>query len=157
MRRQRFTLAGVHTLTTNGSAFQFDMDDVARMRVEIASLIGKLSSIYLDLKKKEKANKKSKHKASKSSIEDKKQEAGSDNANGSRVDGKTLEEDGETTERGSTNTTDDKNEDGDLKMSSSEEKENVSREDSQTSALEDTATERLATSSSYEELMSPTV
>lgn len=128
------------------------MDDVARMRVEIEALIGKLSRIYLDLKKKEKANKKSKHKASKSSIEDKKQGAGSDNTV------RKLEEDGETTERVSTNAADDKDEDGgDLKMSSSEEKENVSREDSQTSALEDTATEKLATSNSDEELMSPTV
>lgn len=155
MRHLKFTWKGrsnrFKSLITNGSAFQFDMDDVARMRVEIASLIGKLSSIYLDLKKKEKANKKSKQKASKSSIEDKKQEAGPDNTV------RKLEEDGETTERVSTNAVDDKDEDGDLKMSSLEEKENVSREDSQTSALEDTATERLATSSSYEELMSPTV
>lgn len=155
MRHLKFTWKGVSnrfkSLITNGSAFQFDMDDVARMRVEIASLIGKLSSIYLDLKKKEKANKKSKHKASKSSIEDKKQEAGSDNTV------RKLEEDGETTERVSTNAVDDKDEDGDLKMSSSEEKENVSREDSQTSALEDTATEKVATSNSDEELMSPTV
>ena len=155
MRHLKFTWKGrsnrFRSLITNGSAFQFDMDDVARMRVEIEALIGKLSRIYLDLKKKEKANKKSKHKASKSSIEDKKQEVGFDNTV------RKLEEDGETTERGSTNTTDDKNEDGDLKMSSSEEKENGSREDSQTSALEDTATERLATSSSDEELMSPPV
>ena len=155
MRHLKFTWKGVSnrfkSLITNGSAFQFDMDDVARMRDEIASLIGKLSRIYLDLKKKEKANKKSKHKASKSSIEDKKQEAGSDNTV------RKLEEDGETTERVSTNAVDDKDEDGDLKMSSSEEKENVSREDSQTSALEDTATEKVATSNSDEELMSPTV
>ena len=154
MRHLKFTWKEVRnrfkSLITNGSAFQFDMDDVARMRVEIEALIGKLSRIYLDLKKKEKANKKSKHKASKSSIEDKKQGAGSDNTV------RKLEEDGETTERGSTNTTDDKDED--LKMSSSEEKENVSREDSQTSVLEDTATEKLATSSSDDgELMSPTV
>ena len=116
-------------------------------------MIGKLSRIYLDLKKKEKANKKSKQKASKSSIEDKTQEAGPDNTV------RKLEEDGETTERVSTNAADDKDEDedGDLKMSSSEEKENVSREDSQTSALEDTATEKVATSNSDEELMSPTV
>ena len=61
MRHLKFTWKGrsnrFRSLITNGSAFQFDMDDVARMRDEIASLNGKLSRIYLDLMKKEKANK----------------------------------------------------------------------------------------------------
>ena len=46
MRRQRFTLAGVHTMITNGSAFQFDMSDIARIRREFGVLIGNLSVIY---------------------------------------------------------------------------------------------------------------
>ena len=46
MRRQRFTLAGVRTLITNGSAFQFDISDIAQIRREIGVLIDNLSVIY---------------------------------------------------------------------------------------------------------------
>ena len=87
MRQLKFTRDdiedGFRSLITEGPAFRFGMSDIDRMRKEIATLISKLSIIYLDyLKKKEKANKKSKPKAIKSSIEDKKQEAGSDNTSG---------------------------------------------------------------------------
>lgn len=46
MRRKRFTLAGVHSLITNGLAFQFDMSDIPRIRGEFGVLIDNLSVIY---------------------------------------------------------------------------------------------------------------
>ena len=64
MRHLKFTREDMNqkppfkTLITKGSAFQFDMSDIARMREEMKSLINNLSKIYLAIKEQERADKK---------------------------------------------------------------------------------------------------
>ena len=66
MRHLKFTWQDIEppveppfkTLITKGSAFNFGMSDVARMRDEMERLIKNLSKIYLAMKEQEKADKK---------------------------------------------------------------------------------------------------
>ena len=62
MRNQRFTWDDYNnkfkSLVTEGPAFQFGMSDMARIRIEIGTLIYKLSKHYLRMKDQEKVNKK---------------------------------------------------------------------------------------------------
>ena len=62
MRNQRFTWDDYNnkfkSLVTEGPAFQFGMSDMARIRIEIGTLIYKLSWRYLRMKDQEKVNKK---------------------------------------------------------------------------------------------------
>merc|ERR1711957_216591 len=79
------------TLITSGSAFQFDMTDIARIRKEIELLIDNLSKPYLDMKNQEKAKKRAKRKQIESSKIDKENassEIASEEANPRKEDGK---------------------------------------------------------------------
>ena len=53
------------TLITRGSAFQFGMADIARIREEVGTLIDRLSIQYLKMKEQEKAAKRAKRKEAK--------------------------------------------------------------------------------------------
>ena len=78
MRHLKFTWEDISqkppfkTLITKGSAFRFDMSDVARMRDEMERLIKNLSKIYLAMKEQEKADKKKKSKRPVKTEEDEK-------------------------------------------------------------------------------------
>ena len=68
MRHQLFTPKDINDnfkdMITNGSAFDFDMEDIARIRKEFATLIDRLSPKYLAIKDaEEKAAKRAKKKA----------------------------------------------------------------------------------------------
>ena len=76
MRHLKFTwvdfIERFKSMITRGPAFQFDMEDIARIREEIGTLINKLSEIYLAMKAEEKKEKKkSKRQAMKSSEKEK--------------------------------------------------------------------------------------
>jgi hypothetical protein len=45
------------TLITNGPAFQFGMEDIARIREEFKDLVNSLKKLYLEFKQKEKERK----------------------------------------------------------------------------------------------------
>jgi hypothetical protein len=59
MRKQIFSFTGIEnqfkTLITDGPAFDFDMDDIARIREEIKVLIDALSPLYYAYKRQEKS------------------------------------------------------------------------------------------------------
>ncbi len=56
MRNENFTRSGIREnficLITNGTAFQFDMDDIVRIREEFITLVDSLAGLYLKLKRK---------------------------------------------------------------------------------------------------------
>ena len=58
MRHLKFTRVDIlehfKSMITRGPAFQFDMEDIARIRGEIETLINKVSEIYLEMKAEEK-------------------------------------------------------------------------------------------------------
>ena len=62
MRHLKFTWVDImehfKSMITKGPAFQFDMEDIARIRGEMGTLINKLSEIYLAMKLEEKKEKK---------------------------------------------------------------------------------------------------
>ena len=57
MRHLKFTGVGISenfkSMITQGPAFQFDMEDIARIRGEIGTLINKISEVYLPMKEKQ--------------------------------------------------------------------------------------------------------
>jgi hypothetical protein len=59
MRKQIFSFSGIENqfkkLITDGAAFDFDMDDIARIREEIKDLIDALSPLYYASKRQEKS------------------------------------------------------------------------------------------------------
>ena len=61
MRNEKFTLSCIcdkfKHLITNGPAFQFNMDDIARIREEFMRLVDALADLYLKTKRKEKESK----------------------------------------------------------------------------------------------------
>lgn len=67
MRHQKFTYNDIivdkpafRSLVTEGPAFQFDMSDIARIRIEIGNLIDNLSKPYLKMKEEEKKQERAK-------------------------------------------------------------------------------------------------
>ena len=69
MRHEKFTwedgLDNFSTFITRGSAFQFGRTDMARIRKEAGTLIDRLSSQYLKMKRQKKAAKRAKRKEAK--------------------------------------------------------------------------------------------
>lgn len=59
MRNQIFSRQGIKDhfkqLITDGSAFQFGMDDIARIREEMKALVCSLTPLYAEFKQKQKA------------------------------------------------------------------------------------------------------
>jgi hypothetical protein len=119
------------TLITNGPAFQFCMSDIDRIRREISTLISKLSELYLPmLQKQEEAAKEAKRRA--------KQKESSNNVNGD-ADMSTNKDEGHVDED-SARASVEKEDNGEVTMSSFEEKENISQEvGSQNSSYEGVA------------------
>jgi len=144
MRHLKFTWVDIcekpvlKSLITKGPAFQFDMSDIARIREEIGTLIDNLSKLYLRMKEQEKANKRAKRREieiSKAGKEDASSEnaseatrppSGKEDAR-SETSRTASDEDGETAEEIMTGAGGGKDEDGDVIMSSFEEKENKSQ------------------------------
>ena len=58
MRNEKFTRTDIQDkfkhLITNGPAFQFTMDDIARIREEFKTLVDSLAELYLKFKREEK-------------------------------------------------------------------------------------------------------
>ena len=142
MRHLKFTWVDImehfKSMITRGPAFQFDMEDIARIRGEIGTLINKLSEIYLAMKLEEKKEKKkSKSQAMKSLEEEKQSDIGNEDGPTSAPrksdtpsDSSTVLEGrqpaGEVMDGGADVAGD--GDASDAKMSPSEEKENVLQE-----------------------------
>jgi len=158
MRHQKFTWKDIcgsfNSLITRGPAFQFDMFDIARIREEIGTLIDNLSKLYLRMKeqeRQEKANKKAKRREIKSPkggkpdvSEDATNAASKKEDTRSETTTAASNEDDGTPEGNTTDAAVEKDEGGDVAISSSEGKENISQGvGSQNSVLEVAAPEKL--------------
>jgi len=174
MRHLKFTWVEISShfksMITRGPAFQFDMEDIARIRGEIGTLINNLSEIYLAMKLEEKKEKKkSKGQATKSSEEEKQPDIGNEDDSTSAPkksdtpsDSSTVLEGGETAGEEMDGGADAA---GDFASASpSAEKENVVRDESQNSVVEVAVPEgKLANSSGSdsevmeENVTSPTI
>ena len=142
MRHLKFTWVDImehfKSMITRGPAFQFDMEDIARIRGEMGTLINKLSEVYLAMKAEEKKEKtKSKNQAMKSSEQEKQTDIGNEDGPTSAPrksdtpsDSSTVLEGrqtaGEVMDGGADVAGD--GDASDAKMSPSEEKENVLQE-----------------------------
>ena len=178
MRHLKFTWVDIEehfkSMITRGQAFQFDMEDIARIRGEIGTLINKLSEVYLAMKAEEKREKKKLKKVVKCSEEEKQSDIrNEDNNTGAPEKSDTLSDSSTALESGETageEMNDGAGVDGDgdasdAKMPPSEEKENVVQEESQNSVVEVAVPEGKLANNSYgsdnevmeENVTSPTV
>ena len=174
MRHQKFTLLGMRETPqflfriTRGAAFQFDMSDIARIREEIGTLVDNLSPLYLQMKAQEKEAKKKAKRGDEnaesgdgsgdtteaaSGKEDVSPEARSETTTMPASDGEggapAVEGGGALEGEGGGKTEAAVDEDGDAAMPPSEEKENVANESqSQTSVVEVSAPEKVASAES---------